>query len=587
MSLQDLLQAVDASGLGALEPLARQVLSMNPSDPDALHLLGMIAYQQKEYPQAIEYLTRAVEQKPNDSEIQHNLGIALESAQEPDAAIAAIQKALQLRPDWAEAHVTLASLFIKQGSYEAAQKHLDIAIAHDPKSAGAYNNYGIIHKEKHEWATAEDCFRKAIELDPNSTDAHNNLGVVLQERGKLDEAMAEFQKVIDLESTNVEAFNNMGTLFRREFKIDEAIDYYQKAIALKPASVEPYVNLAVTYYEKGDLQSAENAYQKLFEIDPNSAEGHKNLGMFLLSLGRWPEGWPEYEWRLKEKKNYPWIFPKPLWDGSSFSGKRLLVWADQGMGDALHFCRYLPWVKARGGEVILHCHPWLAPLMKNCEGVDSLISGTKSSLPPSPDDHDLYIPLLSLPHIFQTTLASIPSKVPYLFAPEDLVSIWANRISGGSKLNVGLAWKGNPHYKADQARSTTLDAFNPLRQIPGVQFVSLQKGNCTELEKKEMLAWEDALIDSTELLTDFAQTAALIHHLDLVIAVDTAVAHLAGAMGKPVWLLLPFQSDWRWLKDRTDTPWYPTMRLFRQHQRGDWQEAMARAQDELLKMAQS
>ncbi len=274
-------------------------------------------------------------------------------------------------------------------------------------------------------------------------------------------------------------------------------------------------------------------------------------------------GWPEYEWRWRRQDASPPALTQPLWDGSSLQGKSILLYPEQGLGDTLQFIRYAPLVKQTGATVIVQCQPPLLRLLATCAGIDRLLP-EGADLPP----FDVQAPLLSLPRILRTTLASIPANIPYLSADPDLRARWRQSLSGVADFKVGIAWQGNPGHKRDRQRSVPLAAFAPLAEAPGVRLVSLQKG--PGHEQLTELAERLRVLDLTDELEDFADTAALLSNLDLVITVDTAVAHLAGAMGIPVWVALPIVPDWRWLLERQDSPWYPTMRLFRQTAWGDW-----------------
>jgi len=295
-------------------------------------------------------------------------------------------------------------------------------------------------------------------------------------------------------------------------------------------------------------------------------DGHWNLALALLVQGHFPEGWEEYEWRWKTKGllSPRQLLPQPLWDGRPLAGRAILLHAEQGLGDTIQFIRYLPLVAQRGGRVIVECQPELQRLVQAMTP-DIPVLARGQPLP----DFAFQCPLLSLPKALGTTLATIPATVPYLHADAQNVQMWRDRLAGhGSALKVGLIWAGNPHHKNDRNRSVKLASLAPLAQVPGVQFYSLQKGAAAAQAKTPPPGMD--LIDRTDDLQDFADTAAMIANLDLVIAVDTSVVHLAGALAKPVWTLLPYCPDWRWLLKRQDSPWYPTMRLFRQPEIGDW-----------------
>jgi tetratricopeptide (TPR) repeat protein len=329
--------------------------------------------------------------------------------------------------------------------------------------------------------------------------------------------------------------------------------------------------------DKGQFRDAMTLYQKALQINPNLAEAHGHMSYILLLFGNFKEGWKEFEWRWKTKKLQQRNFSQPFWDGSDIQDKSILLHTEQGFGDAIQFVRYVSAVAQRGAKVILECREELLTLFKSLEGVTQVIKYGEQ-IP----EFDVHCPVMSLPLIFSTEVETIPKKVPYIFTEQDLIDSWSKKVtSSSSKLAIGLVWSGNPVYSGDRYRSLSLDMFSPLNQLEQVTFYSLQKGEAAQQAKNPPKGLH--LIDYTDEIHDFSDTAALIENLDLVISVDTAVAHLAGALGKPVWTLLPFVPDWRWMLDREDSPWYPSMRLFRQKTYGDWESLIANITIELKK----
>ena len=336
----------------------------------------------------------------------------------------------------------------------------------------------------------------------------------------------------------------------------------RRAVELDPKFPNNYNNLGAIMEDEGKWPEALDAYRKAIALNPDSALFHWNCACALMALGQWEEGWEEFEWRLRAPRlGLNRNFTQPQWDGSDSAGKTILAHAEGGYGDALQFVRFVPLVAQRGAKMILECQPGLAPLFEGMVGVAQVVPRGQ----PLPA-FDWQIPLQSLPRIFGITPRNIPNQVPYLSAPADRTQRWADRLAGGTKLRVGLVWSGAKNSQWDY-RTRTIDAFSPLAGTPGVKFFSLQKGEASQQAPPTGMDWADF----TSELNDFADTAALIHNLDLVVTVDTSTGHLAGAMGKAVWVLVPFKSDIRWLLDRPDTPWYPTMRLFRQPTETDWQ----------------
>jgi hypothetical protein len=332
----------------------------------------------------------------------------------------------------------------------------------------------------------------------------------------------------------------------------------------------------------GDLSGAELCCRRAIELDPSFAEGHWNIALALLIQGKMIEGWQEFEWRWA-KKDFSSLqrqFSVSLWDGSPLNGATILIHAEQGFGDTIQFVRYVPMVLARGGKVIVECHPPLVPLLAGIKGVTAVFP-FGAPLP----SYQCHVPMLSLPRIFGTTLEAMPEEFPYLTVHQERKVLWADRLPVVPGLKVGLVWGGSTHHLNDTLRSIAFRQLEPLLGLGGVTFFSLQIGKAGEDVTSSQYAGK--VVDLTAQIEDFADTAAIVEQLDLVISVDTAVAHLAGALGKQVWLLLPFAPDWRWLLNREDSPWYPTMRLFRQSRLGDWESVISHVEIDLLKLGDS
>jgi len=533
-----------AGRLAEAERFYRQVLSVNPNHPDALHLLGMIALQTGRLDMAIELLRRAVATNPGIAEFQNSLGNALNDKGLFDEAIAAFRLAIRIKPAYAEAHNNL-------GISLRANGLLDDAIA---------------------------AYRQAIRIEPAYAKAHNNLGNALRNKGLLDEAVAAYRQALRLTPAFAEAHRNLGNALYDLGQLDECINAYHRALQLKPDLVEARNSLGTALRRKGLLDEAIAAYHDAFRMNPEYVGAHENLAHVLLLKGDFAQGWSEYEWRWK-RKDFPSQgrkFLQPRWDGRDLNGRKILLHAEQGVGDTIQFVRYAPMVATRGGKVVLECQPGLCGLLRGVVGIEQVVS-VGELLP----DFDVHCPLMSLPLAFNTGLETIPAAIPYLHADETLSRQWAARLGGPDRLKVGIAWAGSAHHINDRNRSLPASLLSPLAKISGVTFVSLQKGEAARKaspphRQASALPRGVNLIDHTADLYDFGDTAALIANLDLVISADTAVAHVAGAIGKAVWVLLPYAPDWRWLLDREDSPWYPTMRLFRQRSLGDWAEVIER-----------
>lgn len=518
---------------------------------------------------AIEFYKKSLEINPNYSETCNNLGNVLKEQGKFNLAIEHYRKATQVHPNFAEAFHNLANTFKECGRLSEAIENYQKAIQIKHNFTEAYNNLGSAFKEQGDINRAIEYYKKAIELNPDYVEAYSNLGNAFRECGKLDDAIKHCQKAIELNPDCAEALNNLGNIFKDYGNLDKAISCFQKALGPKPDLVEAYNNLGNTFKEQGKIRTAMKHYEKAIGLKPDYADAHYNKSLALLLMGMFEEGWVEYEWRFQSKEVSRQIgvchFSKPKWDGSGLSGKAILVCAEQGFGDTIQFIRYLPLVKSKGGYVIFECQKHLVKLFEGVAGIDLL---TEENCDRKIDENfDVYISLLSLPRLFGITINSVSTKSPYLFPDKELEKKWYKKINS-DLFKVGLVWSGNPLNKNDKNRSCKLTDFETLLKIDGVAFYSLQK----DLPSGEIrnLSTEINMVNLDDQLRDFADTAAVLSNLDLLISVDTAVAHLAGALGIAVWTMIPFAPDWRWLLNSDKTPWYPSMRLYRQRKPGDW-----------------
>lgn len=522
-----------------------KILLTHPRHPDALHLAGCLAHQTGRPDVAADLIKRAVRILPHHPFFHNSLGLVFQAGGRLDMAIAAYTKALELKPDLAEAH----------------------------------NNLGLAFQEQGLPDQAASCYRKATAFSPNAPEPYNNLGNLLTNEGKADKALPLFLKAVKLRPDYPEAWNNMGVACQNLNRVGHAITCYGKALDLNPGFVDARNNLGIAYQHLGETNHALDCFRKALALEPENPDAHFHLSLLLLLQGKMTEGWKEYEWRQlrDEWKNvHPWSDTAPGWDGTSFHGQTLLIRSEQGLGDTIQFVRYLPLVKDLGGKIIFEIPESLLNLFRNIPGAENLIPLTppESSLP----HHDLSVALMSIPGLLGTTLETVPDLVPYIFPDPRKTTSWKRRMKHKG-MGVGLVWAGNPGNHDDRNRSCDLRHFLPLAGIPGVQFYGLQKG--TAAAQANELPHGMMMENLGKHLRDFSDTCAVIENLDLVISVDTAVVHLAGAMGKPVWVLLPYAPDWRWLLEREDSPWYPTMRLFRQLEPGNWGELFRRVTHQL------
>jgi tetratricopeptide (TPR) repeat protein len=555
------------------ERLYRQCLTINPRHADSLHLLGVVALAEGRHAEAIDLIGRAIAINGREAPYHSNLGTVLWKLGHLDAAIACYRRALELRPDYAKAHFNLGTVLWKQERLTEAEACYRNALSFKPDYAEAWDNLGTVLKRSGRQDEAIACYRRAIEVSPNYPEAHNNLGTALLEQGQTGEAVGCYRKALDLKPDYPDAHFNLGTAILELGQPNTAVACYRDAIALRPDNTGALLNLGTTLKELGNLDEAAACYRNVLSLEPQHPEAHCNLGIVLLAQGELAEGWNEHEWRWQTPQlmSARRDFAQPQWRGESAPGRTLLVHAEQGLGDTIQFCRYAKVAAARGLRVILEVQQPLVRLLRGLSGIDHVVV-RGDELPA----FDLHCPMLSLPWALGLTLTNLPRFEPYLHADPAQVAAWKTRLPQmvGPGPRIGLVWAGNPRKHArglaavDQRRSVAPDRLAPLFKLRGLCFVSLQKGGPSAPE-------DFPLTDVMEEMQDFADTAALIANLDLVISVDTAVAHLAAALGKPVWLLDRFDACWRWFTGRRDSPWYPSLRIYRQPQPGDWDTVLA------------
>ncbi len=487
---------------------------------------------------------------------------------------------LQAAPTHAEAWHFLGLIALQTGHYAAALDHIRRGIALNPLNANAHYNLGNVHSEQGQYTEAAECFRRTLRLNPNHADAHNNLGLILAHDGQMTEAGNCFQKAISLNANHADAHNNLGNVFKEKGRQIEATDCFWRALAVNPNHADAHTNLGLNLAQQGRFAAAADCYRQALRVNPRHKMALGNRALLRLLQGDFANGWPDFEQRWARPGVEPRAFSKPLWDGSPLHGKTILVYAEQGLGDTIQFARYLPIVQRRGGKVVFECPAPLIGLFTEMAGVDQIVPAG-GTLPTFHEN----VPLMSLPGLLGTTLTTIPAEIPYLTAEHHNILHWQRVIqdsaSGAvaSGLNIGIAWQGNPTHGHDRERSVPLQLFRPLVQVDNIRLLSLQVGPGTDQLKAATFAVTDLgnRFDPNSL-TDLA---AVLMNMDLVVTVDTSIAHLAGALGVPVWVLLPVVPDWRWLLERADSPWYPTMRLFRQRQANDWNEVFTRITAEL------
>jgi tetratricopeptide (TPR) repeat protein len=532
------LELYRAGRLGEADNRCRKLLGLSPRHAPALHLLATIALHTGRYADAVDCLLRATALRPADPELRQLLGTAYLQLERVPEAIASFEAALRLRSDYPEARCALGVALGKAGRMDDAAIAFRAALRGNPDLVQAHFNLaGMLAAT--EPALAMEHYRAVLRLEPTNIIAHYELGRLLATAGLSAEALAHFREVVRLEPSFVQARLNVGVALAVLERWDEALEQMQETV----------------------------------RREPQSAEAHHNLSSILLRLGRLEEGFAEYEWRWRLDLTKPHLRPfrQARWEGQDLHGRSLLLHDEQGLGDALQFSRYVPLAMERGARVYLEVAAELVRLFDLGFGAPTLhIIPRVPSFPgvEGLPETDYHAPLMSLAHILGTSLATVPAAVPYLRADPTQLKQWSARVSSLPRPLVGLVWAGRPQNQLDHVRSISLEHLAPLADVGAVTFVSLQKGDAARQVAAPPRGM--AIHDFTAELYDLADTAALVDTLDLVITVDTAVAHLAGALAKPVWVMSRRHSDWRWLVNRDDSPWYPTMRVFRQPRHGDW-----------------
>jgi tetratricopeptide (TPR) repeat protein len=557
----------------------QQALEADPNHVDALQLMGLLALQARQFDHAIAWIARANEQDVRTDHLL-GLGIALEQQGLHDWAFRAFDRGVQLRPDdtelWARRSDTLANL----ARPEEALSSYDHVLKLNPRDAGAALRCGMLLITLRRPEEALSYFDRCDELLPNNASVLEQRGLALHALKRYEEALAENRRSHALNPTSFDVCNNIGAALHWLRRDEEALPWFDKALSLRPDSTPALINKASALTQIRRIDEAIEVYHRVQTIDPDNADAAWNLALLALLKGDFESGWAgrEVRWRAHMRPDrYPY-FSQPMWRGEAgIEGKTILIFADEGIGDTIQFARYAPLLAARGARVILAVQEPLRPLLEGLPDV-ALCMSRSEALPA----FDLHCPICNLPLAFGTRLDTIPSALPYLPAPAPTrVQFWEQRLEDqlgpARKPRVGLAWSGNPGHLNDHNRSLPLRA---LLRVFGLDasFISLQKDPRAD---DKVLLDRAGMIDLTADLTDLAETSALVSCLDIVISVDTSVAHLAGALGRPTWILLPYSPDFRWLLDRDDSPWYPTMRLFRQSESRDWNELVDRVRAEL------
>ncbi|GAB0058863.1 hypothetical protein SIID45300_03221 [Candidatus Magnetaquicoccaceae bacterium FCR-1] len=471
--------------------------------------------------------------------------------------------------------IAIPDLIARATQSLAKQEHVQVntllrqVLESDPTHADAWYLLGVNANAMNHPELGRQLLARAIAFQADRPLYHFHLGSCLHTLGQLNEAERAFATAIALNPMLAEFHINLGNVRLNQGDTPAAIACYEEALRLNPDHKDAHHNLGVILQSMNAHAAALERFRAALRTHPDNATSHMGIAASLLKTGRFLEAWPEYEWRFRLANHSARICPAPRWDGSDPAGKRIYVYTEQGFGDALMFARFTQELNRLGATVRLECRPELLSLFAASALAERVTARDTEDKNPPPFDYDLHIPLMSLPLRFNTTLDTLPARVPYLHPPQERIAAWTKRLGPRQGLRVGLSWSGNPNASVNRERACTLEMFLPLTQVPGITFYALQKGPPATQLTPEIQA-RHGIIPLEAELTDFTETAALMRNLDLVISTDTAVVHLAGGLGVPVWTLLHTACEWRWLETRPDSPWYPTMRLFRQATPGDW-----------------
>ena len=555
-----------------------KAIRLRPDYADAYCNRGIALHAMQAYAQAMQSHDRAVALKPDFPTAYYNRAVALQDMGDLEAAVASYDKAIAQNPDYAQAYANRGLVLKELGKWEAAMLSFEAAIQRNPQDAKTCYHWALALHEIKQLDVAIALYDRAIGIQTDFAQAHYSRGLALQQSSQLEVALESYDQAIRFKPDYVDAHSNRGTILQHYQQWDAAMASYDQAIALNPSYAKAHNNRGNTLQERHQIDAALASYDQAIALEPDYADAYWNKGIALLLGGDFARGWPLYEWRHKalESTHPQRQFGQPLWLGQdSLQGKTLLLHSEQGLGDTLQFIRYAPLLAAQGARVVVELPRALMALLADMQGVSQFIEQGQA-LPAC----DYHCPLLSLPLAFGTTLSSIPAPVAYVRSLPSKHAQWTATLGAKTGLRIGIAWSGSTGHKNDHNRSITLAEL--LQHLPpGPQYISLQK-ELREVDQATLQANPQLRHFGPELV-DFTDTAALCDLMDVVISVDTSVAHLSAALGQTTWVLLPYSPDWRWLLERPDSPWYPSVRLYRQDSDMRWAGVLQRLRDDVLK----
>lgn len=555
----------------------------NPGSLQEIFSRVVSLYSQGNYSSALELAREGLAYSPDNPVILNAAATCAFTLGAVDAASGYWQHAVSVQPSYADAHYNLGILYTREGRVEDAESSYQAAIQANPGHIGAHVNMGVLLHEQNRDTEAESWYNHAISMAPDHADLLYNMAALLAEQKRYAEAESSYQRVIALKPDHQGAYNNLGVLYRSLKEFIKAERAYREVLSVNPRNAGAYRNLGLLLQDLTRFDEAEQCFRQALLLDESDADARWSLGMLLLYQGRFEEGWACYESRynpsVKGRTITPPELPFPQWRGESLVGKSILIWPEQALGDEIQTCRYAQVLKDKGAaKVTFVCKPVLKSLLQGVSGIDVLLSRDEALQLPI---HDFWTLQFSLPHCCGTRMDSVPASVPYLNAKPEHIKSVRSLLKKNKGFKVGICWKGSSMYLADADRSPGLAPFSPLFSLPGIQYFSLLPGTRSEFLEYAGSAGGDLGHDIDQETPPFEETAALISELDLVISSDTSVVHVAAALGKPVWIVLPFVADWRWVHAYEGTPWYPNVRLFRQSSRGDWKEVFQRVSQRL------
>jgi tetratricopeptide (TPR) repeat protein len=548
-----------------------------PTMPEVFIDMGSALRQKGAFDEAVAAFDEAVRLEPGFAEAYFNRGVTFEMLGRPDRAMESYDLALQANPLRHEARFNRAAMLVRSSEFALALPDLVEYLRSKPDSLEAGLLLGRVYRELGRWQEAEKVYEGLGERHPHNTEVFVLLGTCRLMLLKFDGALQACLQALSVSPDHPEAHFKAGVAQLHLWNVSAALSHLSRASALKPDKADVVLHLAIALQRGGLFAAADAAFQRALTLAPDNPDVHWHYADFLLLIGDYQNGWEEFEWRWLNDRfvSQRWEFPQSNWNGEDIRGKTILLHPEQGFGDTLQFVRYVPLVASLGARVLLGTPPELARLLAGFPGTDGVYLS-----PAQAPEFDVHCPLLSLPHVFRTDLETIPSQVPYLTVDPAIAAPWVEYFARyASTCNVGLIWSGNPGQEHNRHRACRLADLHPLFAQTNVTFFSLQKG----IPAKELHATGVRLpvIDLSPQLEDFAETAAVLQQLDLLISTDTGPVHLAGGLGRPTWLLLSAIPDWRWMIGREDSPWYPRTRLFRQTEAGSWADVVQRVSREL------